>query len=121
MFTRRTIGLRRLPVASRINHFRIGVRTSPSGKRLSVLLTSAASGGTIAAVRHLGARGLDVRVVSSQRLAAAARSRRAAGSYSDPPETESNCFLDRLLAIGKADPGRILLPTSARRQKTPHA
>jgi predicted ATP-grasp superfamily ATP-dependent carboligase len=86
--------------------------TSSSGKRISVLLTSASSGGTIAAVRHLGACGLDVRVVASQRLAAAVWSRRATGSYSAPPETEYDQFLNRLLAIGKADPGRILLPTS---------
>lgn len=45
------------------------------GKRRSVLLASAAAGGTIAAVRHLGAAGIDVRVLASQRLGAAAWSR----------------------------------------------
>ena len=81
-------------------------------KSLSVLLASASSGGTIAAVRHLGANGFDVRVISSHRLGAAAWSRYAARAYSAPPESESQRFLERLLAIGAADPGQILLPTS---------
>jgi D-aspartate ligase len=81
-------------------------------KGLSVLLASASSGGAIAAARHLGAIGFDVRVLSSQRLAAAAWSRHTARAYSAPPESESQRFLERLLAIGAADPGQILLPTS---------
>ena len=89
---------------------RQGVR--PLSKSLSVLLASASSGGTIAAARHLGANGFDVRVLSSQRLAAAAWSHHTARTYSAPPESESQRFLERLLAIGAADPGQILLPTS---------
>jgi len=81
-------------------------------KRLSVLLASAASGGVIGAVRDLGTRGFDVGVVSSHRLGAAAWSRHTTRVYSAPPESESHRFLERLLAIGAADPGRILLPTS---------
>jgi D-aspartate ligase len=77
-----------------------------------VLLASAASGGTIAAARHLAANGFQVGIVSSQRLAAAAWSRHAAHSYFAPPESESQRFLERLLAIGAGDPGQILLPTS---------
>jgi hypothetical protein len=77
-----------------------------------VLLASASSGGTIAAVRNLGARGIDVGVISNRRLCAAAWSFRATRSYSAPPEREISRFLDRLLAIGEADPGQILLPTS---------
>jgi D-aspartate ligase len=90
----------------------VGYVKSRSVKRLSVLLTTASSGGTIAAVRHLGAMGIDVGVVSSRRFCAAAWSRRATRSYSAPPESQNRRFLDRLLAIGEADPGRILLPTS---------
>jgi predicted ATP-grasp superfamily ATP-dependent carboligase len=82
------------------------------GKSLSVLLASAASGGTIAAVRHLGSQNIDVRVVSSHRLGAAAWSNHVARAYSAPPENESQRFLERLLAIGAADSGQILLPTS---------
>lgn len=79
---------------------------------LSVVLATAAAGGTIAAVRSLGMRGVDVSVVSSQRLGAAAWSRYAKRTYSAPPESDSQRFLERLLAIGKSSPGRILLPTS---------
>jgi D-aspartate ligase len=81
-------------------------------KSLSVVLASASSGGTIAAVRHLGANGFKVEVVASHRLAAAAWSRYAAQIHSGPPETEGEQFLERLLAIGARDPGKILLPTS---------
>ena len=79
---------------------------------LSVILATAAAGGTIAAVRSLGASGVDVDVVSSERLGAAAWSRYAKRTFSAPPESDSQRFLERLLAIGKANPGRILLPTS---------
>ena len=85
---------------------------SNSGKALSVLLASAASSGTIAAVRYLGSMGIDVGVISSGHLCAAVWSRRAARTYSCPSESESSRFLDELLAIGEADPGQILLATS---------
>ena len=81
-------------------------------KVCSVVLATASSGGTIAAVRHLGANGFKVEVVASHRLAAAAWSRYAAQIHSGPPETEGEQFLERLLAIGARDPGKILLPTS---------
>jgi D-aspartate ligase len=90
----------------------MGRATLPRDKRPSVLLASAPSGGTIAAVRYLGANGFDVRVISSHRLGAAAWSRCAARVYSAPPESENLQFLERLLAIGAADPGQMLLPTS---------
>jgi D-aspartate ligase len=77
-----------------------------------VLLASASSVGTIAAVRLLGAEGFEVSVVSSHRLGAAAWSNFTARSYSAPPESETRGFLERLLAIGKNKPGQILLPTS---------
>jgi D-aspartate ligase len=81
-------------------------------KSPSVLLASASSGGTIAAARHLGAMGFDVGVVSSHRLGAAGWSSHTARTYWAPPESESQRFLERLLAIGANDPGQILLPTS---------
>ena len=65
-------------------------------KGLSVLLASASFGGTIAAVRHLAKHNIDVGVVSSHRLGAAAWSRHVARSYSAPPESESQRFLERL-------------------------
>jgi D-aspartate ligase len=77
-----------------------------------VLLASGSAGGTIAAVRHLGTSGIDVRVLSSQGLSAAAWSRHVTRSYVVPGEKETRRFLDRLLAIGEAEPGQVLLPTS---------
>jgi D-aspartate ligase len=79
---------------------------------LSVILATAGAGGTIAAVRNLGASGVDVEVISSERLAAAAWSRYTKRTYSAPPESDAEQFLKRLLAIGQSSPGRILLPTS---------
>jgi D-aspartate ligase len=88
-----------------------GAVTSLS-KKLAVILASSAFGGTLAATRDLGARGFDVSVVSSHCLGAAAWSRHSARVYSAPPESRGQGFLRRLLEIGAADPGRILLPTS---------
>jgi len=85
-----------------------------------VLLASAAYAGTLAAVRELGAKGIRVSVLSGPRLAtgwsprisAAAWSRYASRTFRSPPERENHQFLDKLLAIGAADPGQVLLPTS---------
>ena len=77
-----------------------------------MLLATGAASGSIAAVRNLGANGIDVGVVSSQRLTAAAWSRWVSRSYSAPPETKGDRFLERLIAIGTTSPGKILLPTS---------
>jgi PAS domain S-box-containing protein len=84
----------------------------PASKRLSVLLATAAAGGTIAAVRELGEHGVDVGVMTHLRLAPAAWSRCAARRYSAPLENDNEKFLERLLAIGAAKPGQVLLPTS---------
>jgi predicted ATP-grasp superfamily ATP-dependent carboligase len=46
------------------------------------------------------------------RLSAAAWSHRVSRSWSTPPESDSQRFLNRLLEIGATDPGQILLPTS---------
>ncbi len=81
-------------------------------KGLPVLLASASSGGTVAAVRYLGSKGFKVSVLSSERLGAAAWSNYSVRAYKAPPESESQSFLERLLALGASDPGQILLPTS---------
>jgi D-aspartate ligase len=88
------------------------MKGSLSAKRSPVLLASASSGGTIAAVRNLGALKIDVRVLSSQYLSAAAWSHYVSRTYHAPPESKQNHFLARLLEIGGADPGQVLLPTS---------
>ncbi len=81
-------------------------------KSVSVLLASGSASGTLAAVRNLGANGVEVAVISSERLSAAAWSRWGSRSYSGPHETDSDRFIERLLAIGKANPDQILLATS---------
>lgn len=83
-----------------------------SSGQLSVLLATAQSAGTIAAVRQLGASNIRANVIKSLRPAPAAWSRHVARKYAAPPESESAQFLERLLEIGAADPGQILLPTS---------
>lgn len=77
-----------------------------------MLLASGSASGTLAAVRNLGTNGVEVGVICSGRLSAAAWSRWRSRSYLAPPETNSDRFLERLLAIGKANPGQILLATS---------
>ena len=81
-------------------------------RRPRVLLATATAGGTIAAVRLLAANGYAAHVLSSRWLGAAAWSRHAAKSYSAPKESQPQQFLKRVLKIGAADPGMILLPTS---------
>ena len=83
-----------------------------SRNRPGVILASASSGGTLAAVRELASRGISVSVVSSSSLAAAAWSSRADHVYRAPRECESEPFLDHLMQIGAADPGQVLLATS---------
>src|SRR5271156_2860306 len=85
----------------------------PRSQGIRALLATASSGGTIAAVRNLASNGIETRIISSrQDFGAAAWSRRASGKYSAPPESEGSQFLERLLAIGAANPGQVLLPTS---------
>jgi D-aspartate ligase len=86
--------------------------TPGADKQPPVLFASGASGGTIAAVRNLGAAGVRVGVISTAPFTAAAWSRSVARSYSGPPEKDSERFLERLLQIGAAEPGQVLLPTS---------
>ncbi|MGO4404386.1 ATP-grasp domain-containing protein [Bosea sp. RAF48] len=84
----------------------------PILKRPSVLLGSASSGGTIAALRHFAAYGVGVNVVADHPFCPAGWSRCVGRRYAGPVESDSMRYLDWLLAIGKADPGQVLLPTS---------
>lgn len=94
--------------------------TFPSKNRRSVLLASASYAGTLAAARNLGSNGIRVSVMSgprietrwSPRISAAAWSRYCARSYRSPSEQDNERFVAALLAIGAADPGQVLLPTS---------
>ena len=83
----------------------------PILKRPSVLLGSASSGGTIAALRHLAGHGVGVNVIVDHPFCAAGWSRYAARRYAGPVESDNIRYLVRLLAIGKADPGQVLLPS----------
>ncbi|WP_456705189.1 ATP-grasp domain-containing protein [Bradyrhizobium sp. USDA 4449] len=84
----------------------------PLSGQHSVLLASASSGGTIAAVRDLGRNGIGAQVLSSTRLDAAAWSRHTSRTYSAPAEIDHELFFECIIAIGKATPGLVLLPTS---------
>jgi D-aspartate ligase len=86
-------------------------KTSPRSLPAALIATGAA-GGSIAAVRLLGSSGIKVGVLSSEPLTAAAWSNRASQTYSAPSEKDTERFLERLLEIGAADPGQVLLSTS---------
>lgn len=94
--------------------------TIPAENPRAVVLASAAYAGTLATVRALGADGIRVSVLSGPRLAsrwsprisAAAWSRYAERTVRSPPERENQKFLETLLALGSAEPGQVLLPTS---------
>jgi predicted ATP-grasp superfamily ATP-dependent carboligase len=75
-------------------------------------VSSASAGGTIAAVRSLGARDYDVGVLYNSPLSAAVWSRHVARSYRTPRENETELFLERLMEIGARRPGQILLASS---------
>lgn len=83
-----------------------------------VLLATASASGTIAAVRLLGDAGIDVGVICSERLAAASWSRYTKRSYSAPNENENCEFLSRLLAIGRASPGKFCSQHRIRRPRS---
>ena len=63
-------------------------------------------------MRHLAGYGVGVNVIVDHPYCAAGWSRCAERRYAGPVEKDSMRYLDRLLAIGKADPGQVLLPTS---------
>jgi predicted ATP-grasp superfamily ATP-dependent carboligase len=85
-------------------------RSDADGAPAAVLATARA-GGTLAAVRSLGAKGIPVTVLASQFLAAARWSRFTASAQAMPAENDPR-FLERLCALGAARPGQVLLPTS---------
>jgi D-aspartate ligase len=94
--------------------------TDRSKRPRAVILASAAYAGTLAAVRELGANGIRVSVLSgprlstgwSPRISAAAWSRYSSRTVRSPPERDNERFLAKLLEIGAAEPGQVLLATS---------
>ena len=87
----------------------VNLRVNP---QVSVLVSSPSAGGTVAAVRSLGAAGYNVGVLYNSQLSAAVWSRYAARAYRTPPETDTGPFLARLLEIGAQRPGQVLLASS---------
>jgi D-aspartate ligase len=69
-------------------------------------------GGTLAAVRALGARGVRITVAGSELLAPARWSRHAQRFVRSPSPRDLNRFLDWLLAFGEREPGHFLYPAS---------
>jgi D-aspartate ligase len=96
----------------RHHDFGISESTSPLPPRPAVLLASASSGGTIASVRALDQAGIETHVIASSLLSPAVWSRHVVRSYPAPPESHGRHFLNRLLEIGSANPGLVILPTS---------
>ncbi len=68
--------------------------------------------GTLAAVRELGRRGIEVYVASSRALAQARWSRYALRRLSSPDERDSARYAEWLLKLGEREPGIALLHTS---------
>ena len=80
--------------------------------RPKVLMATAGAGGTLAAARLLHKAGFNVGIVSSEFLGAAAWSSAVTRTYHAPPERQAEKFLARLMALGKAEPGQVLIPSS---------
>lgn len=63
-------------------------------------------------MRHFAGYGVGVNVIVDHPFCPAGWSRCAERRYAGPVESDSMRYLDRLLAIGKSNPGQVLLPTS---------
>lgn len=77
-----------------------------------VLLTSADYYGTLAAVRHLGARGVPVTLADPRRFLPASWSRFVSTRVRSPSSCQPDQMLGWLLDFGARHPGHVLLPTS---------
>ncbi len=76
------------------------------------LLTMPAYGGSVAAVRCLGRRGVDVSVACPEFMAAARWSRYATRFVRCPPLEDTQRFLAWLIDFGDHEPKHVLYPTS---------
>jgi predicted ATP-grasp superfamily ATP-dependent carboligase len=75
------------------------------------LLTVPAYGGTLAAARCLGLRGIPVTMAGDGALVPARWSRHVTRWVRSPPVGDIERFLDWLLAFGEREPGHVLYPT----------
>ena len=85
-------------------------RRAPDGPR-PFLLTMPVYGGTLAAARSLGRRGIPVTMAGDGVLAAARWSRYVTRWQKAPPVHEAQRFLEWLLEFGEREPGHVLYPT----------
>jgi predicted ATP-grasp superfamily ATP-dependent carboligase len=76
------------------------------------LLTMPIYGGTLAAARCLGERGIPVTMAGDSLLAPARWSRYVTRRLKAPPVLETERFLEWLLRFGEREPGHVLYPTS---------
>ena len=83
-----------------------------SGTPPPCLLTMPTYGGTLAAVRALGAAGVRVTVAGSELLAPARWSRHVHRFVRCPPPRKLEAFYEWLLRFGEREPGHFLYPTS---------
>lgn len=77
-----------------------------------VLLTIGQFYGTLAAARCLGRAGVPVILAEGDRSAPACWSRHVSRRVDCPPVSDTDAFLARLLELGEASPGQVLLPSS---------
>jgi D-aspartate ligase len=75
------------------------------------LLTMPAYGGTLAAARCLGERGVSVTMAGDTLLAPARWSRYVTRWERCPPVLDAERFMDWLMAFGEREPGHVLYPT----------
>jgi D-aspartate ligase len=76
------------------------------------LLTTPAAGGSIAAVRQLGSRGIPITIAGNEKLAAARWSGYATQFLRCPSVQDADGFLEWLIAFGRRNPGHVPYPTS---------
>jgi len=81
-------------------------------RNVPFLLTMPAYGGTLAAARCLGRRGIPVTMAGDGALVPARWSRHVTRWLRCPPIGKLDRFLDWLLAFGEREPGHVLYPTS---------
>lgn len=89
------------------------VDPNPGAARPGFMVTTCNYLGTLAAVRNLGRDGIPVHVAESERLARASWSKWVINRSTCPsPFDGGRAFIDRLVEIGKVDPGNVLYPSS---------
>lgn len=98
-----------MTMAARAPHTTAAARWRPLDP---ILLTSADYYGTLAAARHLQARGVPVAVADPRRFELASWSRSVSTRLRCPPTSQPGALVEWLLDFGARRPGHVLLPTN---------